>query len=363
MEVVAILKNILKVLLIPFSFLYGVIMWIRNKVYDKGIYAGIEFSVPIISVGNLSTGGTGKTPHIEYLINLLNYEYNVATMSRGYKRRSRGFLIANDSSTAADIGDEPMQFHVKHPEIIVSVCEERMIGIPELMRRHPEIDVLLLDDAYQHRSVKPGVNILITDYNKPFYDDYILPFGSLRESRSAYKRANIIIVSKCPSELSKEEESNIRAKIKPLAHQQLFFSRIKYHSALSFLNLEPYALQSNQHAILVSGIAKPEHLLKYLKSQVADVHLLNFPDHHYFSSFDLSEIKKTYENWEVENKVIVTTEKDATRLRLHLEELKSWNFIILIIPIQIQFLKDESTFYQSIQSYIDKERSENILYS
>jgi tetraacyldisaccharide 4'-kinase len=256
MNPLLILVTLLKPLLYPLSLLYGVIIWIRNKLYDAGIISSIQFSVPVISVGNLSTGGTGKTPHIEYLINLLQYEYKVATMSRGYKRRTQGFYLAGQNTDAGTIGDEPMQFHLKYPEVAVSVCEDRMTGIPRLLGEKAEIEVVLLDDAFQHRSVKPGLNILITDYAKPFYKDFILPFGSLRESRKAYKRADIIIVSKCPDQLDESQKESIRSRIKPLPHQSLFFTGIAYRPMVNFFSGAEFR-PVKPNIILVCGIAKP----------------------------------------------------------------------------------------------------------
>lgn len=357
MNVLSFLSKLLKPLLIPFSLLYGLIIWLRNKVYDTGIYAGIEFSIPVISVGNLSTGGTGKTPHIEYLVQLLQYEYKIATLSRGYKRKTRGFRLADKEANAAIIGDEPMQFHHKFPELIVSVAEERMTAIPELMRRHPEIEVILLDDAYQHRSVKPGLNILITDYNKPFYKDFILPFGSLRESRSTYKRADIIIVSKCPEQLPAEARMEIENQIRPYPYQKVFFSTVRYDDCTDYFLKTPTSITPNTNIVLISGIAKPAPLLAYLKGLASDVHLLNYPDHHYFSHYDLREIKETVDTWKVNNKVIATTEKDAVRLDLHREKLSEWGIKIIVIPIKIAFLSNnKETFDRLVLNYIEEER-------
>ncbi|RQO31491.1 tetraacyldisaccharide 4'-kinase [Taibaiella sp. KBW10] len=348
--------TVLKLLLYPFSILYGAIMWLRNKLYDSGVYSSVSFSVPVISVGNLSTGGTGKTPHIEYLIRLLQYEYRVATQSRGYKRRSRGFKMAGDQTTAFEIGDEPMQFHLKFPEVAVSVCEERMTGIPALLAERPDTDIVLLDDAYQHRSVKAGLNILITDYAKPFYTDHVLPFGNLREHRNAYKRAHAIIVSKCPEDLTETDRKEMIAKIRPLDHQRVFFTKIQYGGCFDFFSGMPVPLQPNQHMILVSGIAKPEPMLAYLREQVAEVHLLRYPDHHYFTQNNLEEIRQTCANWKEQHPVMVTTEKDATRLALHAETLKSWGVTILVLPIEIAFIQDKPVFDRMVQDYIDSER-------
>lgn len=358
MNLFLILFRLIKPLLIPFSLLYGAIMWLRNKLYNAGFFSSIQFSVPVISVGNLSTGGTGKTPHIEYLIRLLQYEYRVATMSRGYKRRTQGFYLANEKTDAAMIGDEPMQFHVKFPETVVSVCEDRMTGIPRLLGERPDIDVILLDDAFQHRSVKPGLNILITDFAKPFYTDFILPFGSLRESRKAYERADLIIVSKCPEEISPAIQKQMTERIKPLPHQKVFFSAIAYQQITDFFTGEALALEQKPNILMVSGIAKPETMLEYLRQQASDVHLLRYPDHHYFTQSNLEEMKQTYDAWNVPDKVMVTTEKDAARLALHKNQLRDWDIKIAILPIAVKLLQDQDLFHNMVNGYILKEKSE-----
>lgn len=358
MNPLLILINILKPLLYPISILYGVIVWLRNKLYDAGIISSIQFSVPVISVGNLSTGGTGKTPHIEYLIRLLQYEYKVATMSRGYKRRTTGFYLAKEGTDATLIGDEPMQFHHKFPDVCVSVCEDRMTGIPRLLGEQPDIDIVLLDDAFQHRSVKPGLNILIIDFAKPFYKDHILPFGSLREGRKAYKRAHIIIVSKCPPQLSADVQQQMISKINPLPDQKVYFSYIAYDTMTDFFTGEPFRQANKANMVMVSGIAKPEPMLEHLRSIAADVHLLRYPDHHYFTSANLEEIRQTITNWDVSEKIIVTTEKDAMRLTIHRDELAQWNVRIAVLPIIIKFIDKETGFNHEISSYIFREKEE-----
>ncbi len=327
--------------------------------YDAKFFTSIEFSVPVITVGNLSTGGTGKTPHVEYLIRLLQYQYTVATMSRGYKRHTQGFLIADGQSNALRIGDEPMQYHMKYPELVVSVAEERMIGIPALLQRRPDIDVILLDDAYQHRSVKAGLTILITDYSRPFYTDHILPFGSLRESRTAYKRANVIIVSKCPLDLNAAQAKAIEEKINPQPHQQVFFTGIHYDRPYNFITGEDVNL-TGKSIILVCGIARPEPLLAYLQQSAADVHTLTYQDHHYFVSADLEEIKAAYENKNATNKIIVTTEKDAARLHLHYNKLKDWDITIAVVPIAVAVLFNKTLeFNAAILNYVERAVAEN----
>ncbi len=353
------LFSVVRVFLYPFALLYGAIVWLRNRMYDAKFFSSIEFSVPVITVGNLSTGGTGKTPHVEYLIRLLQYQYKVATMSRGYKRHTQGFLLADADTNALRIGDEPMQYHIKYPELVVSVAEERMIGIPMLLQRRPDIDVVLLDDAYQHRSVKAGMTILITDFSKPFFTDHVLPFGNLRESRSAYKRANVILVSKCPLNITAEEAKAIEDKISPLPYQQVFFTGIQYATPYNLVTKDPISL-SGKHIILVCGIARPEPLVAFLKNNAADVHALSYQDHHYFVSSDLEEMKATHDNWNVTDKIIVTTEKDAARLYLHFNKLKDWEITIAVLPIAVTILLNKGEeFDAAIMKYVDSAVAEN----
>lgn len=350
---------LLKPLLYPLSLVYGIVVWLRNKVYDKGIYNSVHFSVPVISVGNLSAGGTGKTPHIEYLIRLLQYQYKVATMSRGYRRKTTGFRLANHQDSAETIGDEPMQFFRNFPEAYVTVCADRMAGIPELMSVRPDTEVVLLDDAFQHRSVKPGLNILIVDFHKPFYRDYILPFGRLREARSGYKRADIIIVSKCPETLSAKAKDEIIANLNPLPHQTVFFSKIEYRAFYDFYTKEPVFPPAGSHFVAVSGIANPDPMLQFLRGQSSFVHLLKYPDHHYFSITDLEEMKATYDGWNEEWKALVVSEKDAVRLNLFRDKLKEWAIPVYVLPIRIQLLENELAFNQQVLSFIQKEQEEN----
>lgn len=349
-------------MLYPISMLYGIGVWARNRLYDAKLISSIQFSVPVISVGNISTGGTGKTPHIEYLIGLLQYEHHVATMSRGYKRRTRGFYLAKEGTDFREIGDEPMQFHTKFPELTVSVCEDRMTGIPRLLGERPDIDVVLLDDAFQHRSVRPGLNILITDHDRPFYKDYILPFGSLRESRKAYKRADVIIVSKCPQHLDREERANIIKRIAPLDRQRVFFSTIAYRPFIDFYTGGPVDLPQRTAFLVACGIAKPEPLLRHLRETTPDVHLLRYPDHHDFRSFDLEEIRQTFNNWDHPQKAIVVTEKDAARLLVYKSQLEAWGLPIIVLPIEISFLDGADVFNDMVRDYIRKEIEENDAY-
>lgn len=351
--------SVLKLLLYPLALIYGAIVWVRNRMYDTGMSSSIKFAPPVIAIGNLSTGGTGKTPHVEYLIKLLQDRYRVATMSRGYKRSTQGFLMADAQTNALRIGDEPMQYHLKFPEAIVSVAEERITGIPQLLAKRPDIDVILLDDAYQHRSVKAGRNILITDYTKPFYKDYVLPFGTLREGRSSYKRADFLIVSKCPPKLSLQEAQNIELQINKKEYQNVYFSSIRYEKPYNFFTNTPVDL-AGTNIVLVTGIARPEPLTEHLKGIATNVHNLSYPDHHYFGSQDLEEIKSTYDNWQVDNKVIATTEKDAARLHLHLDKIQAWNIPVVVIPISMSILfGKEQEFNNKIEAYVEQTITEN----
>jgi tetraacyldisaccharide 4'-kinase len=353
-----VLFSLVRFLLYPFALIYGVVVWLRNRLYDVGFSSSIEFSVPVICVGNLSVGGTGKTPHVEYLIRLLQYRYRVATMSRGYKRSTQGFVLASEQSNALRIGDEPMQYYLSFPEVAVSVAEERMTGIPLLLQRRPDVEVVILDDAFQHRSVKAGVNMLITDYSRPFYEDYIMPYGRLREGRSAYKRAQIIVVSKCPPALPRAEADAMIARIAPVSGQQVFFSAIRYGMPYGLLSRDAVEIR-NRNIVLVCCIARPEPLIAYLKGLAKDVHVLAYADHHYFGSRDLEEIRQAYENWPVEDKIIVTTEKDATRLLLHRELLQELNLPIVVLPIEVAILFDEGPRLDAmIEQYVATTQAE-----
>lgn len=353
------LFSIVRVLLYPLALIYGAVVWLRNRLYDSGFYSSIEFSIPVISIGNLSVGGTGKTPHVEYLIRLLQYRFRVATMSRGYKRRTQGFLLADAETNALRIGDEPMQYYMKYPDLTVSVAEERMTGIPKLLQQRPSVEVVLLDDAFQHRSVKAGVNILISDYAKPFYRDHILPIGTLRENRAAYKRADIIIMSKCPRNMNEKEAAEMKKLVAPQQNQEVFFTSIKYDTPYELFTKERQILH-DQYVILVCCIAKPQPLINHLEGISKGVHVLSYTDHHYFLSKDLEEIEAAFKNWDVGPKVIVTTEKDAARLYLHAEKLRQWDVKIIVLPITVSFMfNGEQEFDSLITRYVEKTLMEN----
>lgn len=341
-------------MLFPFALLYGSLVWLRNRLYDAGFLSSVSFDIPVIAVGNLSVGGTGKTPHIEYLIRLLQYEYRTATMSRGYKRRTRGFLLAGDRTNALHIGDEPMQYHLKFPDLAVSVAEDRMTGIPSLLNKRPDVEVVLLDDAFQHRSVRAGLNILITDFYKPFYNDFILPYGSLRESRNAYLRADVIVVSKCPENLSRKAADEISLQINPKSHQLLCFSSVRYGSPYLLGNPQQTCSLAGRKVVLLTGIAKPEPLLAFVEKQAEAVHLLAYPDHHFFTERNFAELSEVVENWG--DCIVLTTEKDATRLLLRPELLSAMKAPFWVMPIEIVFLfDDKESFDTRVRQFVQEQ--------
>ena len=342
-------KLIAKILLAPFSALYGLTVSIRNACYDSGLIRSTHFNLPVISVGNLTIGGAGKSPHIEYLISLLKDYINVSTLSRGYKRKSKGFQIVASNHLVRHSGDEPLQFKRKFPEIVVAVAESRNIGIPQLLSAKPQINTILLDDAFQHRSVLPGLNILLSEYENPFYQDYLLPMGRLREWRGAYKRADVIIVSKCPNEIDDKKRDSIIENINPLPHQSVFFSRYKYYEPYSIFDKnQTIGFDTNQTIILLSAIASTSYLKNFVESKYDNVIQMQYEDHHYYTQQDLEQIKNTYEQIDSNSKVILTTEKDGIRLIEHRAYLQKWSLPVYILPITVEFLDNRGPIFDHL---------------
>ena len=344
-------------ILFPLSVVYGGIISFRNWLFDKNILRSSSFNFPIICIGNLAVGGTGKTPMVEYLIRILKEEYAVATLSRGYKRKTRGFAIANENTTALDIGDEPMQFHKKFPEITVAVAEERLVAIPQLLHAMPATQVIILDDALQHRQVKAGLNILLTEFKNLYTRDFILPAGDLRDVTSSSKRADIIIVTKCPSYLTYEEKNKIIAEIDPLPNQQVFFTKIEYGSPYHLFTEVQTFLNPDTHILLISGIANPKPIKEVLNSYSPTYDMMVFNDHHIFDIDDLKEIKKQFEKIEVKNKLILTTEKDGVRLSKFENELKDLPIFVFPIKHKIMFGEEEK-FSKIIHEFIEAFKKE-----
>lgn len=334
--------NFIRKILFPLSILYSAIASIRNYCYDKGFLKSYAFNLPIIVVGNISVGGTGKTPQIEYLIRLLTQTYKVATLSRGYKRKSSGFILADDNANAVIIGDEPFQYYTKFPNINVAVDADRKNGIEQLLSISGQPQVILLDDAYQHRRVKAGFYILLTSYNELYADDFQLPTGNLRESRKGAKRANVIIVTKCPSDLSVTEQSIIKNKLSISSNQNLFFSAIEFDEFVYSENekLLVSTLQ-NVDKLLLAGIAKPQTFFAHLQGDKEEC--LTFSDHHQFTEKDLLEIKN-----KAQNKIIITTEKDFVRLKGSLPKEQ-----LFYLPIKTKFLFESDIFDKIITTYVE----------
>ena len=333
--------NLIRKILFPFAILYGFITSIRNFLFDKGILKSYPFDIPIIAVGNLSVGGTGKTPQIEYLIRLLSPKYKVATLSRGYKRQSKGFVLADSSSNAEILGDEPFQFYTKFNNIQVAVDANRKNGIEQLLSQPEKPEVILLDDAFQHRKVKAGFYILLTSYGDLYSDDFMLPTGNLRESRSGAKRANLVVVTKCPATLSLDEQHKIKAKLKLDSNQDLYFSHIDYDDSIYSEDKTMKVSEiKNVDKLLLAGIAKPEPFFGYLQ-QKNDVCLI-YPDHYHFTEKDLLEIKN-----KSQKKIIITTEKDFVRLKGNIPKEQ-----LFYLPIRSSFLSSGENFDKTITNYV-----------
>ena len=336
-------------LLLPLSWLYGGVVGLRNKFFDWGILPSESFAVPVIAVGNLTVGGTGKTPFTEFLIRLLKEEYNVAFLSRGYKRITRGYVLADAESTARTLGDEPFQVWRKFPDIHMAVDANRRRGIHRLCSDAATSDthVVLLDDAFQHRYVTPGLNILLMDYHRPPYEDALLPCGLLREPFSSKERADAVVITKCPSNLRPIDYRIIQGRLNLRPYQRLFFATIRY-GALQPSGRRLSTLTTDTVVLLITGIARPAPLIAELRRRTPNVRVLSFPDHHAFTSADIQRIQQEWNAIEAADRLLITTEKDAARLGTSLPDLH-------VLPIEVAFLKDqEKTFTHYIRSYVRK---------
>lgn len=349
--------NSLRLLLLPFGWLYGSIMAIRNKLFDWHILSSESFPLHVISVGNLSYGGTGKTPLVEYLIRKMKDDMKLATLSRGYKRKTSGFVLAEKGSKFDEIGDEPLQYKTKFNEIEVAVHEKRRKGIKKLIEKFSDLDAILLDDAFQHRYVKPGLSILLTDFHRLYVDDHILPAGTLREFKSSAARADIIIVTKTPGVLSPLTRRRIHSLIKPKIHQKLLFSYIKYGEPVAICKKYQEKLKDTYNTILLfSGIANSYPLQEHLRSKCHELHVMDFMDHHKYTINDLERIKNNFDNMFTRNKVIFTTEKDAMRLDKSVLREVIKDMPVFYIPIEIDFHNGDSIIFDDqIREYVGKD--------
>jgi tetraacyldisaccharide 4'-kinase len=335
-----------RILLFPFSFLYGLAIIIRNFLYDKKIFHTASFNLPVICVGNLVMGGTGKSPMVEYLIELLHNKFLVATISRGYKRKTKGYALANENSTALEIGDEPMQFHTKFPNVSIAVGEERVVAIPQLLHDKPDTQVIILDDAFQHRAIKAGLNILLTVYDDLFVDDFFFPTGDLRDQKSSAKNADIIIVTKSPSDLSNTEKDRIKKRLQSYTTNHIFFTIIQYATPYHITTKNKKQFSLNDEILLVYGIANPQTLKNYITDNTAGYEEMSYSDHHIFSIDDLKDINKKFQKIQSANKLILTTEKDAVRFIKFKEELV--NIPLYVLPVKPLFLFNEADTFNKI---------------
>jgi len=335
----------LRKILYPVSIIYGAIIKVRNYLYNKQIFKSTKFEMSTIVVGNLSVGGTGKTPQIEYLIRLLKDKYKIAVLSRGYKRKSKGFVLANETVNAEIIGDEPYQYYQKFSTIKIAVDADRVNGIEELNRLEEKPEVILLDDAYQHRKVEGGFNILLTAYDDLYIDDKMLPTGNLREQVSGAKRAQVIIVTKCPNDLSEDTQLNIEKKLHTIHNQIVFFTGIEYDTKLKGSSELLVEDLKSYEVLLVSGIANPAPLTQFLQDKKMKFEHLKFPDHYFFTDGDIAEIELKFGKLKSKNKIILTTEKDYVRI---FDKFKNLHYL----PIKTKFINHKKDFDNQILEYV-----------
>jgi len=338
------MMNYLKFLLFPFALVYWIITFFRNSLYDRSILHSTEYDIPIIGVGNLSMGGTGKTPHVEYLIRLLENTAKPSTLSRGYKRTSKGFILADEHATATSIGDEPFQYHFKFPNIPVAVAENRVFGVAELLAICQDIQVVLLDDVFQHRAIKPGLQIMITDYQQLFTKDFLIPIGRLRESRNGANRADIIVVSKCPNSLAVEEQQQLKQEIKRYSNASVCFSQITYGTPYSFFpkwnkSVSENMLSTQKKVILLAGIAYPKGLQDHLTLAGFEIIPFIFSDHYQYQLDDLERIKRVLlqQGFTLDAIQLMTTEKDAMRLIPYIEWFDNNQIDLWVQPVEVLF--------------------------
>ena len=331
----------LRLLLFPFALIYGLIVFVRHQLYDLGVLTSTKFDLPLICVGNLSFGGTGKSPLIAAIVNQLSTEYNMASLSRGYKRSTRGFRLVEVTDSVSSVGDEPLQFKSTfNTQLTVAVCENRVQGVLNLLKLKPKTELVLLDDAFQHRKINPGLSILLTTYKDLYVDDELLPVGNLRDAKYAANRAEIIIVTKCPQNLSVNEQELISKKLKLKTKQSLYFSTIKYSELIYSIKSE-LKLSDLNDFILVTGIANPKPLIEFLKSQGKKFKHHEFADHHNFNLAEIDHLKSY-------KKPILTTTKDFMRLKSNFDDKSLYH-----LPIQSQIIQKEKAFYDELRQFID----------
>lgn len=320
--------------------------------YNKNIIRSTHFNLPVICVGNLSVGGTGKSPMVEYLLGSFSGIYRMATLSRGYKRKTKGYVLAAGQTTALEIGDEPMQFHLKFPAVPVAVGEERIVAVPQLLHDHPETQAIILDDAFQHRQIQAGLNIILTDYNNPYWYDWYLPTGELRDNKRSARRAQIIVVTKCPSDITDKNKAHCIKHIRPSKDQQVFFTMIEYGTPYHIITKQEKPIAEESEVLLVCGIANPTPLKSYIENKSSTYFEMNFNDHHIFTIDDWKDIEARFEKLDKEDSMILTTEKDAVRLAKFGSLLNDKPLYVL--PIKAVFLfNEEHLFKERVARFIE----------
>lgn len=353
-------KHAKHIALYPFSLLYGAVTGLRNWLFETEILPSVHFDIPIISVGNLAVGGTGKTPHTEFILSFLQDEWKTAVLSRGYKRKTKGFQLGDESSNSLILGDEPFQIYRKFPKAVVSVDEKRVRGVKKLLALFPDLQLVLLDDAFQHRHIHAGLSVLLTDYANLYTRDLVLPAGRLREWSHGSKRANIIIVTKCPADLSPIEMRIIETELKPESNQQLFFSSFVYDELKPvFPDFIPQKdtlatlREQNAGILLVAGIVSPQSIVDYLKDFSSQIETMFFGDHHAFQPKDMTLITNRLDSILTEKKILLVTEKDAARLQSDPNFPEKLKYVTYALPIRVEILNNqESLFIQKIKNYV-----------
>lgn len=351
-------------LLYPISRLYGVGIAARNKMFEYGMLKQQEFDVPIVVVGNIAMGGTGKTPHVEYIVGSFLGRYNIGVLSRGYKRATKGFVLATPQSRPEDIGDESYQIYRKFgPDITVAVCEKRSEGICKMREINPKLDMIILDDAFQHRYVKPSASVILTEYNRPVFMDKLLPYGRLREPARALNRADIVVVTKCPPDMKAMDYRIFEENLKLFPYQKLYFSRYNYGHLVPIFPEEAHDIPALDHQgadtsiLVVTGVANPKPFVRFLRRHKAKVKLKRFTDHHNFTSSDMEEIARLYDELQGKNKFIITTEKDAVRILNNPYFPHRLKKSIFYVPIKVEFIdRGEPDFTSGLEKTIRDSR-------
>jgi tetraacyldisaccharide 4'-kinase len=352
-------KNLIRILLFPFSLVYALITRVRNFLYDSHFLKPTTFDdLKTICIGNLCAGGSGKTPHTEYILRLLGSEYKTASLSRGYGRKTSGYLVVEESAIPENCGDEPLQIKRKFPETFVAVSENRVRGVKKIKEQNESVDVIVLDDAFQHRKIKCGLTILLTEYDNPFYEDTMLPAGRLRESAHGYLRADMIVVTKTPEYASAIDLKRVMKEINPRPYQMMYFSYLKYGQLFGMFD-KTETINTPQrlfkyNVFMLTGIANPHSILTYVKEYANGVVHKAYPDHHNFTPAEINEIIYAFNSIEDTNKIIITTEKDAVRLYSYSAHLK--DLPIFVLPVEVDFKNKTEEFNEKIISYVTRNK-------